>query len=95
MDRVIRVGVSGTALVTIAMVMGSGCAERPVKTPAQKFRDDQKHTDTPHGKIVPESVQDRDGKITYQTTDGTKWTVDPPRSRGDGTAEYGTPQEQK
>lgn len=80
---------------------GCGDGSRPTapapdnRTPAEKFRDTQGDTNTPHGKIVPDSVKDNNGRIDYDTEDGSKWTVDPPRTRADGTPEYGTPEKRK
>ena len=49
---------------------------------------------TPNGKIVTESVNEKDGKIEYKTEDGKKWRVNYSK-RTDGTYQYGTPEEVK
>lgn len=65
------------------------------RTPAEKFRDSQRDTVTPHGKIDPGSVRDNSGKVDYDTTDGSKWTVDPPSAGADGTPQYRPPERRK
>jgi len=57
------------------------------KSPADYFRENQTATMTPHGKIKTETVEEKNGKITYQTTDGKKWQVGYSK-RADGTYEY-------
>ncbi len=90
----------GIAVWTIGVALPAGCgrgssASTKVgissQSPAARFRETQKDTVTPHGKIVPSSVRDRDGKIDYDTTDGSKWTIDPP-TRAGGTTKYEPPQ---
>ena len=90
----------GIAFLAIGMALPAGCGrgsasstrvEGVSQSPADRFRESQKDTVTPHGRIVPSSVRDRDGKIDYDTTDGSKWTIDPP-TRAGGTTKYDPPQ---
>jgi len=47
---------------------------------------------TTHGTIRMDSVEERDGKIHYQTDDGKRWRVDM-ILQSDKTYRYGTPEE--
>ena len=49
---------------------------------------------TPNGKIMIDTVIERDGKIEYATEDGKRWRVGYSK-RADGTYQYGTPDELK
>jgi hypothetical protein len=79
----------------ISLAGRGGCgwpAETPdTRTPGQYFRDEQEATVTPHGRILTDSVEERDGKIEYSTQDGRRWRVGFSK-RADGTYEYETPE---
>jgi hypothetical protein len=87
----------GMALLT--SVIG-GCDEKAQKDKKQKnesakveyFRATQGPTMTTHGKIKMDTVEDKDGKIQYQTEDGKRWRVDM-TLEVDKTYRYGTPEE--
>lgn len=49
---------------------------------------------TPYGRILTDSVEEKDGKIEYQTEDSKTWRVNYSK-RADGTYQYGTPEEVK
>lgn len=49
---------------------------------------------TTHGRIMTESVEEKDGKIEYRTEDGKKWRAGYEK-RADGTYQYLTPEEVK
>ena len=88
-----------TVLMCLSMISAgcSGGGTTPdTRSPAQYFRDRQKATMTPHGKIKMDTViEDKDGMIQYQTTDdGKTWRVKPTK-RDDGTYEFNTPIEVK
>jgi len=48
---------------------------RPLDTraPGQYFKEQQSATMTPNGKIMIDTVIERDGKIEYATEDGKRW----------------------
>jgi hypothetical protein len=74
---------------------GRGTGRAPdTRTPAQYFKDQQANTRTPHGKIMMDSVEEKEGKIQYKTEDGKQWRVGYTK-RADGTRHYGTPDEVK
>jgi hypothetical protein len=79
-------------LCLAALAAAVGCGGRPEVSAAEYFRVHQAATITPHGRILSESVADRDGLIEYATEDGKRWRVRPSK-RADGTYEYGTPDE--
>lgn len=85
--------------IALFLVISIGCEDKPTPTPtptpAQKFLKDQEKTVTPHGKINPSSVKDNDGKIDYETADGSKWKTDPPTNGADGIPKYGEPEKRK
>src|SRR5437763_1743714 len=64
------------------------------RTPGQYFKEQQVSTMTPNGKIMTDSVEEKDGKIQYKTDDGKQWRVTYSK-RADGTYQYGTPEEVK
>lgn len=64
------------------------------RTPGQYFKDQQSATRTPNGKIMTDTVTERDGKIEYATEDGKRWRVTYSK-QADGTYQYGTPDEMK
>jgi hypothetical protein len=83
------------AFVVSAGGCGGGSTPKAVtRTPAQYFKEQQADTMTPHGKIMTDSVEEKDGKIQYNTTDGKQWRVTYSK-RADGTYEYGMPGEVK
>jgi hypothetical protein len=49
---------------------------------------------TPNGKIMIDTVIEKDSKIEYATEDGKRWRVSYSK-RADGTYQYGTPDEMK
>ena len=49
---------------------------------------------TPNGRIMTDTVEEKDGKIEYQTDDGKKWRVEYSK-QADGTYHYRTPDEVK
>jgi hypothetical protein len=63
-------------------------------TPGQYFQKQQESTMTPSGKIMTDTVEEKDGKIEYKTEDGKKWKVGYSK-RADGTDQYQTPEERK
>lgn len=74
---------------------GKGTGKAPdTRTPAQYFKEQQANTMTPHGKIMTDSVEEKDGKIQYKTEDGKQWRVGHSK-RADGTYQYGMPEEVK
>lgn len=86
-------GFSRAARIALLAVVVGGCGKPgDVRTPAERFRQEQSNTVTPHGRIDPGSVRDRDGKIDYETSDGSKWTVEPPVRNADGTSHYRPPE---
>lgn len=81
------------AMLVAVLVSAVGCsADR--RTPAQHFKKQQANTMTPHGKIMTDSVEEKDGKIQYKTEDGKQWRVTYSK-RDDGTYQYGMPEEVK
>jgi hypothetical protein len=93
-------GLLGLVLAALLAVTagcgGSGRSNKPpdTRSAAQYFQEQQAHTVTPNGRIRTDTVQERDGKIEYQTEDGRRWQVGYSR-RADATYEYGTPEELK
>lgn len=86
-------------LMYLLLMLGCGGNQGPTPksvspSPAQHFREHQGSTVTPHGKIRIGTVEEKDGKIQYQTEDGRKWRV-PYTRRADDTYQYGTPEEVK
>lgn len=92
-------------LLGVGLVIGSGSAvgccnskttsaPPDTRTPGQYFKDQQSATMTPNGKIMTDSVTERDGKIEYGTEDGKRWRVRYSK-QADGTYQYGTPEEVK
>lgn len=82
-----------------ALASGCGGGDPPKKkedtrSKVEYFRDTQGPTMTPHGKIKMDSVEEKNGKIQYQTEDSKKWRVDMTK-QADGTYRYGTPDEVK
>ena len=88
------------ALFAAILVTGVGCGgattakSADARTPAQYFEEEQRNTNTPHGRIMPGSVEEKDSKIQYKTEDGKQWRV-PYRKQADDTYQYGTPDEVK
>jgi hypothetical protein len=64
------------------------------RTPGQYFKERQASTITPNGKIMTDTVAEKNGKIEFNTQDGKRWSVDATK-RTDGTYQYGTPDEVK
>ena len=87
------------ALFVTILASGLGCSNGTLgankvpdsRTPAQYFKDRQTATVTPHGKIRMNSVEEKDGKIRYQTEDGKMWGVEYSK-QADGSYQYGTPE---
>ena len=91
------------AVVVLALLVGvfacGGGASRTgnapdTRTPGQYFKERQGSTITPNGKILTDTVEEKNGKIEYSTQDGKRWQVDASK-RADGTYRYGTPAEAK
>jgi hypothetical protein len=83
------------AVMVITVIGCGGSSTDPNnRTPAQFFKQEQGNTMTPHGKIMPDSVEERDGKLEYKTEDAKKWRVGYSK-RADGTYQYGMPEEIK
>jgi hypothetical protein len=89
------------ALFATSLVIGFGCGSNTTRsvpndklTPAKYFKERQANTITTHGKIMTDSVEEKDGKIQYKTEDGKMWRVSFSKNT-DGTYYYGTPQEVK
>jgi hypothetical protein len=72
---------------------GTGNVKPPDKrTPAEVFEKDVAPSImTTHGRIMSDSVEEKDGRIQYMTEDGRKWRVAYAK-RDDGTYHYGTPE---
>ena len=93
--------VAGSLLFLLALALGISLADgggcggpagmRDTRTPGQYFREEQAVTVTPHGKILTDSVEERDDKIEYSTQDGHRWRVGFSK-RADGTYDYQTPE---
>jgi hypothetical protein len=84
------------AAAALAAWVGGGCG-RPdglsdARTPGEYFRDRQGATTTPNGRILVDTVAERDGRIEYRTEDGRGWRVTYAK-RAEGTYQYGTPEE--
>lgn len=83
-------------LLAAVLVSAGGCGggnttpKADTRTPGQYFKEQQANTMTPHGKIMTDSVEEKDGKIQYKTADGKQWRVTYSK-RADGTYEYGMP----
>ena len=76
--------------ILLMLVLLLGCSEQR-KPKAEVFREVQRPVVTPHGTIVPDSVQETpSGKIQYQTTDKSQWEVTMDRGP-DGHWQYGQP----
>lgn len=87
------------ALFAVVLVSAGGCGESTAskadtRSAAQYFKEKQTNTVTPHGKIMTNSVKEKDGKIQYKTEDGKEWLVTYTK-RADGTYQYGMPDEVK
>lgn len=96
-----RVRFGAVGAVVVIAVLGCGGTGPPgagkaadTRSPAQYFRERQATTITPHGKIRTDTVEERGGKLEYQTGDGKRWRLDYAK-RADGTYDYGTPDELK
>lgn len=99
MHQTDRVFFSVVAALVLATGIGCGTGSnagksRDTRTPGQYFKEQQVSTMTPNGKIMTDSVEERDGKIEYKTEDGKKWRVGYTK-RFDNTYQYGTPAEVK
>src|SRR4051812_13264738 len=100
MIRLHRSRLESVILATLAIGLGvGGCDSKPSSTPpmlspGRYFKERQTSTVTPHGKIVIESVAEKDGQIEYKTEDGKQWRVTYSK-QADGTYQYGTPEEVK
>jgi hypothetical protein len=102
MHKLLRI-VLGVALIAgFASAVGCGPPVSTVgvtsaaikRTAGQYFKDQQSATMTPNGKIMIDTVAEKDGKIEYATEDGKRWRVSYSK-RADGTYQYGTPDEMK
>src|SRR5439155_542189 len=83
------------AYVASRLQARGGAGKQPDnRTPVQYFREQQAATVTPNGKIMIDSVEERNGKLEYKTEDGKKWRVGHSK-RADGTYQYGMPEEVK
>ena len=90
------------AFLTVGVIVAAeGCGAdtgkgKPADTrsPALYFKEQQSSTMTPHGKIMMDSVEEKDRKIQYKTEDGKTWRVGYSK-RADGTYQYGMPEETK
>jgi hypothetical protein len=93
-----------TVIIAAVLAFSIGCSgstsrsssskSPDTRTPAQYFKDEQVSTMTPNGKILTDSVTEKDGKIEYRTEDGKQWRVGY-QKRADGTYQYLTPEEVK
>jgi major membrane immunogen (membrane-anchored lipoprotein) len=99
MHRALR-ALFGTVVV-VGLVVTIGCGDKSktdkrsdTRTPGQYFKDEQSATVTPNGKILADSVEEKEGRIEYKTEDGKAWRVGYSK-RADGTYQYGTPDEVK
>src|SRR5262245_701379 len=86
-------------LIAVAFVFAGGCGgssttKSDTRNAGQYFKEQQANTMTPHGKIMTDSVVEKDGKIEYKTEDGKHWRVTYSK-RADGTYQYGMPDEVK
>lgn len=81
-------------VVVLLLLAGCGSSEKPL-SPAERFKKEQAVTVTPHERIVLETVRDTaDGRIFYQTTDGSKWIVEF-ANNADGSVRYSAPVQTK
>lgn len=94
-------GATRAILLGAFMAAFVGCDDRRTtarmgddRSPVQYFKEQQKDTVTPNGRIVVDSVESADGKIRYRTEDGKTWRVGYTR-RADGTFRFDTPEEVK
>lgn len=83
------------AVLSLAVAVGcggdnSGTIPPPEPPADQYFKEHQATTVTTNGKILLDTVTERDGKIEYCTEDGSYWRVGYSK-RADGTYQYGTP----
>jgi hypothetical protein len=87
---------SGVLLpVVLAAAVGcGGSAPTRARSPGEYFKEQQAVTVTPYGKIVTDTVEEKDGRIEYRTEDGKRWRVAYSK-RADGTYQYATPDEAK
>ena len=85
-------------VVSVALFCG-GCSSSTTshaasRTAGQYFKEQQSATMTPNGKIMVDTVTEKNDKIEYETQDGKKWRVTYSK-QADGTYQYGTPDELK
>ena len=72
----------------------SSATKAPEQTPGNYFREHQRASMTTHGRILMDSVEEKDGRIFYRTEDGKRWHVIYSHL-ADGTYQYSTPERAK
>lgn len=87
-------GIFLAPLLLCVVAVGCGNDSKPLSR-LDQFKKDQRATVTPNGAVNVETAREApDGKVEYQTGDGSTWKVDV-LPQPDGRSDYGTPVEVK